>query len=206
MKKTSQPRAISSVLIPFGLKDFPCWWEIKTDISLPQNRFWVICGSKLVAKLIHTCVLRRKLHRPTENQRLAELPKERLEASAPFTNSSMDCSGPFIVKKACKKYKRYGLIFTCRAVHIEMLEDHVHSSTHWDAVSASEELSDNYTATKVLTLLAPEMSLRKHLNNATPSSWNCACLRSNVNFSSSPPLPAMQAVSGNGKLDLFEMC
>ena len=113
MKKTSQPRAISSVLIPFGLKDFPCWWEIKTDISLPQNRFWVIGGSKLVAKLIHTCVLRRKLHRPTENQRLAELPKERLEASAPFTNSGMDCFGPFIVKKACKECPHMSVLKSC---------------------------------------------------------------------------------------------
>lgn len=98
----------------------------QTQMELRTNGFWVIGGSKLVAKLIHTCVLCRKLRRPTENQRMAELPKERLEASAPFTNSGMDCFGPFIVKKARKEYKRYGLIFTClysRAVHIEMLED-----------------------------------------------------------------------------------
>ena len=95
-------------------------------MELRTNGFWVIGGSKLVAKLIHTCVLCRKLRRPTESQRMAELPKERLEASAPFTYSGMDCFGPFIVKKARKEYKRYGLIFTClysRAVHIEMLED-----------------------------------------------------------------------------------
>ncbi|XP_034028092.1 uncharacterized protein LOC117512219 isoform X1 [Thalassophryne amazonica] len=98
----------------------------QTQMELRANGFWVIGGSKLVAKLIHTCVLCRKLRRPTENQRMAELPKERLEASAPFTYSGMDCFGPFIVKKARKKYKRYGIIFTClysRAVHIKMLED-----------------------------------------------------------------------------------
>lgn len=98
----------------------------QTQMELRTNGFWVIGGSKLVAKLIHTCVLCRKLRRPTESQRMAELPKERLEASAPFTYSGMDCFGPFIVKKARKEYKRYGLIFTClysRAVHIEMLED-----------------------------------------------------------------------------------
>ncbi|CAI5640765.1 unnamed protein product [Oreochromis niloticus] len=95
-------------------------------MELRANGFWVIGGSKLVAKTIHTCVLRRKLRRPTESQRMAELPKERLEASAPFTFSGMDCFGPFIVKTARKEHKRYGLIFTClysRAVHIEMLED-----------------------------------------------------------------------------------
>ncbi|KAK7909491.1 hypothetical protein WMY93_014175 [Mugilogobius chulae] len=98
----------------------------QTQMELRSNGFWVIGGSKLVAKLIHNCVLCRKLRRPTESQRMAELPKERLEASAPFTYSGMDCFGPFIVKKARKEHKRYGLIFTClysRAVHIEMLED-----------------------------------------------------------------------------------
>ncbi|GAA6082861.1 uncharacterized protein LOC119223490, partial [Tachysurus ichikawai] len=94
--------------------------------ELRANGFWVIGGSRLVAKLIHTCVFCRKLRRPTERQRMAELPKEHVEASAPFTYSGMDCFGPFIVTKARKQYKRYGLIFTClysRAVHIEMLED-----------------------------------------------------------------------------------
>ncbi len=98
----------------------------QTLMELRANGFWVIGGSKLVAKLIHTCVFCRKLRRPTERQQMAELPKERVEASAPFTHSGMDCFGPFIVKKARKEYKRYGLIFTClysRAVHIEMLED-----------------------------------------------------------------------------------
>ncbi|XP_065108476.1 uncharacterized protein [Paramisgurnus dabryanus] len=98
----------------------------QTLMELRANGFWVIGGSKLVAKLIHTCVVCRKLRRPTERQQMAELPKERVEASAPFTYSGMDCFGPFIVTKARKQYKRYGLIFTClysRAVHIEMLED-----------------------------------------------------------------------------------
>ncbi|XP_060776077.1 butyrophilin subfamily 1 member A1-like [Neoarius graeffei] len=57
---------------------------------------------------------------------MAELPKERVEVSAPFTYCGIDCFGPFITKKARKEQKRYGLIFTClasRSVHIEMLED-----------------------------------------------------------------------------------
>lgn len=81
----------------------------QTQMELRTNGFWVIGGSKLVAKLIHTCVLCRKLRRPTECQKMAELPKERLEASAPFTYSGMDCFGPFIVNKARKEYKRYDL-------------------------------------------------------------------------------------------------
>lgn len=83
----------------------------QTQMELRTNGFWVIGGSKLVASLIHTRVFCRKLWRPTESQRMAELPKEHLDASAPFTYS-MNCFGPFIVRKAHKQYKRYGLIFT----------------------------------------------------------------------------------------------
>ncbi|XP_068074145.1 uncharacterized protein [Danio rerio] len=98
----------------------------QTQMQLRMNGFWVIGGSKSVAKLIHKCVQCRRLRRPTEEQRMAELPKERVEVSAPFTFCGMDCFGPFVVKRARKEYKRYGLIFTClssRAVHIEMIED-----------------------------------------------------------------------------------
>ncbi len=98
----------------------------QTLTELRANGFWVIGGSKSVAKLIHRCVKCRRLRQPAEEQRMAELPKERVEVSAPFTYCGIDCFGPFITKKARKEQKRYGLIFTClasRSVHIEMLED-----------------------------------------------------------------------------------
>lgn len=57
---------------------------------------------------------------------MADLPKERIEPSPPFTYCGMDCFGPFIVKQGRKEIKRYGLLLTCicsRAIHIEMLDD-----------------------------------------------------------------------------------
>ncbi|XP_055366070.1 uncharacterized protein LOC129604298 [Betta splendens] len=98
----------------------------QTLMEIRANGFWVIGGSKSIAKYIHKCVQCRKLRRSTEEQRMSELPKERVEVSAPFTYCGMDCFGPFIIKKGRKECKRYGLILTClssRAVHIEMLED-----------------------------------------------------------------------------------
>lgn len=98
----------------------------QTQMELRANGFWIIGCSKLVAKLINSCVQCRKVRRPVEEQHMAELPKERVEASAPFTYCGIYCFRPFIEKRNCKEYKRYGLIFTClysRAVHLEMLED-----------------------------------------------------------------------------------
>ncbi|XP_062573263.1 uncharacterized protein LOC134235177 [Saccostrea cucullata] len=88
--------------------------------------YWIVGGSKTVASYIRQCVICRKLRRPTETQRMADLPKERMEPSPPFTYCGMDCFGPFIVKQGRKEIKRYGLLFTCmcsRAIHIEMLDD-----------------------------------------------------------------------------------
>ncbi|KAL4217997.1 hypothetical protein ACF0H5_022735 [Mactra antiquata] len=88
--------------------------------------YWVVGGSKMVANFIRKCVVCRKLRRPTECQKMAELPADRVETYPPFTYCGMDCFGPFPVKNGRKEIKRYGLLFTClcsRAVHIEMLDD-----------------------------------------------------------------------------------
>ncbi|KAL4230450.1 hypothetical protein ACF0H5_010832 [Mactra antiquata] len=88
--------------------------------------YWIVGGSKLIASFIRYCVVCRKLRRPTETQKMADLPKDRVEPSPPFLYCGMDCFGPFNVKNGRTETKRYGLIITCMcfcAIHIEMLDD-----------------------------------------------------------------------------------
>lgn len=88
--------------------------------------YWIIGGSKLVGNFIRKCVTCRKLRRPSECQKMANLPNSRVEPSPPFYYCGMDVFGPFTVKQRRVELKRYGLIFTCmcsRAIHIEMLDD-----------------------------------------------------------------------------------
>ena len=83
-------------------------------------------GSIAVARFIKVCVKCRKLRRSLEEQKMADLPKERVEPSLPFSHTGMDVFGPFTVKRARSLVKRYGLLFTClssRAVHVELLDD-----------------------------------------------------------------------------------
>ena len=90
------------------------------------NGYWIVSGSKVVASYIKQCVTCRKARRPTETQKMADLPDHRVDPSPPFSYCGMDCFGPFHVKQGRKEHKRYGLIFTClssRAIHLEMLED-----------------------------------------------------------------------------------
>ncbi|XP_049336637.1 uncharacterized protein LOC125802479 [Astyanax mexicanus] len=94
--------------------------------ELRANGYWVLSGSKVVANHIKQCVTCRRARRPTETQKMADLPADRVNPSPPFSFCGMDCFGPFYSKQGRKESKRYGLVFTClssRAVHIEMLED-----------------------------------------------------------------------------------
>lgn len=94
--------------------------------ELRANGYWIVGGSKAVAQYIRQCVPCRRARRPPEEQRMADLPSDRIEPSPPFTYCGMDCFGPFYTKQGRKEYKRYGLLFTClcsRAIHLEMLED-----------------------------------------------------------------------------------
>ena len=94
--------------------------------QIRSQGYWIVGGSKMVADLIRRCVHCRKLRRPAEEQKMADLPGSRTEPLPPFSFCGMDCFGPFVTKQGRKEYKRYGLLFTCmcsRAVHIEMLDD-----------------------------------------------------------------------------------
>ncbi|XP_051803238.1 uncharacterized protein LOC127533647 [Acanthochromis polyacanthus] len=94
--------------------------------ELRANGYWIVSGSKVVANYIKQCVTCRRARRPTETQKMADLPADRVDPSPPFSFCGMDCFGPFMTKQGRKETKRYGLIFTClssRAIHIEMLED-----------------------------------------------------------------------------------
>ena len=53
---------------------------------------------------------------------MADLPKEQITPSPPFTYSGVDYFGPFYIKQGRKDVKRYGVLLMCLAsqvVHIE---------------------------------------------------------------------------------------
>ena len=94
-------------------------------LALIRKKFWITKARIVIKRVLKDCVTCRKLFRKPMVQRMAELPKERLEAfQSPFTNVGLDCFGPFFVKMGRATVKRYGCIFTClniRAIHLEKL-------------------------------------------------------------------------------------
>ena len=72
--------------------------------------------------LISRCVTCRKLRGVTEVQKMADLPEDSVEPSAPFTNCGVDYFGPWYICEGHKELKRYRVVFTClccRAIHLE---------------------------------------------------------------------------------------
>ena len=92
-----------------------------------REKYWVIKGNSSVRRVLRTCITCKKIQGRPLQQKMAELPNERLtDGCPPFTCVGIDYFGPFYCKKGRSLLKRYGAIFICltiRAVHLEMAED-----------------------------------------------------------------------------------
>ena len=101
-----------------------------TQGAIRQAGYWLIGGHRTIARELRKCVICKKLRGPVLEQRMADLPPDRTEATPPFTNVGFDVFGPWTVhtrktRGGLANSKRWGLVFTClysRAVHIEVLE------------------------------------------------------------------------------------
>lgn len=90
--------------------------------EIRSSGFWIIGASSAVAYYISKCVVCRRLRAAIQRQKMADLPRDRMKTSPPFTYAAVDFFGPWLVKEGRKEVKRYGVLFTCmssRAVHIE---------------------------------------------------------------------------------------
>lgn len=117
---------ISSLLIKHFHEKIQHQGRGMTMNELRANGWWILGCSSAVSSHIFKCVKCRKYRRPTEEQRMSDLPHDRMETTPPFTYAGIDCFGPIYVKEGRKELKKYGLLLTClcsRAIHIEMLDD-----------------------------------------------------------------------------------
>ena len=94
-------------------------------LSLIRERCWIIRARPTLRRILSTCFSCRKRQVPTEEQKMARLPRDRVTPSKPpFSFVGGDCFGPFQVRRGKTMTKRYGVLFTClsiRAVHVEIV-------------------------------------------------------------------------------------
>ena len=91
-----------------------------------RKKFWVVRANTAVRRCLRQCIRCRRRVRPTETQKMADLPADRIEqGDLPWVSTGVDYFGPFYTKRGRVQCKRYGVIFTClatRAVHLEVAE------------------------------------------------------------------------------------
>lgn len=89
-------------------------------------KYWIPQANSAIRKLINKCAVCRRMSGRVGEQKMANLPEDRLlPDKPPFTNTGVDYFGPFEVKRGRSTVKRYGVLFTCltlRAVHIEVAD------------------------------------------------------------------------------------
>ena len=95
-------------------------------LAVIRERFWIVGARTLGKRVLHDCVVCRRIRGTPCIQKMADLPSDRVCPGLlpPFTHVGVDCFGPFLVKRGRSYEKRYGCIFTClvvRAVHLEKL-------------------------------------------------------------------------------------
>ncbi|KAI5085117.1 hypothetical protein C0J45_1086, partial [Silurus meridionalis] len=83
-------------------------------LSTLRRRYWITGANTAVRKIITECCFCRRHNAKMMEQKMADLPKERiLPNHPPFTNVGVDYFGPIDVKRGRGTVKRYGVIFTC---------------------------------------------------------------------------------------------
>ena len=102
---------------------------LRATLAELRSRYWVPKGRQMVKKIIHGClVCKRLLSKAYGNPPAADLPEFRVKQSVPFSQTGLDMAGPVYVKgkEFGTSRKVYIALFTCavtRAVHLELVTD-----------------------------------------------------------------------------------
>ena len=79
--------------------------------EIRSNGLWILGLNAAVASYIYKCVQCRRQRRPTEGQKMANLPEDRVESAPPFTYCGTDCLGPFTIKEGGRDEEICGNIY-----------------------------------------------------------------------------------------------
>ena len=100
---------------------------VESVIVKVREKFWVLQIRPLVKRILHSCIVCRKLKGKAASEPFAQLPKDRLIGKRPFKMTGVDFAGPlYVVNESKEKSKVYILLLTCaltRAIHLELVTD-----------------------------------------------------------------------------------
>lgn len=84
--------------------------HIHIETGQVQKRYWIINCNSAARKILSHCVTCRKNRARPREQKMADLPSERLDVELPpFSNIGLDYFGPFEVRRGRTILKRYSM-------------------------------------------------------------------------------------------------
>jgi hypothetical protein len=162
-------------------------------LSILRQRYWILKGNAAVREVLSKCVSCRRYRAKGEEQKMAELPVDRITPDEPpFTRVGVDLFGPIEVKRGRTIVKRYGVIFTCliiRAVHIE-----VAFSLDTDSfINALRRFLSRRGQIKVIysdngtNIVGAEREIRNYINNWNQSKIGGLLTQKGIEWQFNPP-------------------
>ena len=100
---------------------------VRETLTELRSTYWLIRGRQFVRKVIHKCLICRKLEgRPFQGVPSPPLPEYRVRRSQPFRYTGVDFAGPLYVKQSVisGEQKVWLCLYTCcvtRAVHLDLV-------------------------------------------------------------------------------------
>ncbi|XP_061159982.1 uncharacterized protein LOC133170834 [Syngnathus typhle] len=161
-----------------------------------RQKYWIPCANSLAREIVNNCVPCRRNFARAGEQKMADLPIDRLTPDLPpFSHVGVDYFGPIEVRRGRGMAKRYGVLFTClttRAVHLEV----AHSLDTDSCVNAfrrfiarrgqvKELRSDNGT-----NLISAEKELREALKRWNMDQIERSLIQKGVKWTFNPPAGA----------------
>ncbi|XP_068242319.1 uncharacterized protein [Palaemon carinicauda] len=157
-----------------------------------RELYWIIRTNASVRQILQRCVICRTMRNPVLNQKMADLPLERVIPAAPFTHTGVDFFGPQEVKEGRQIRKRYGVLFTClstRAIHIERA-DSLDTSSYINALrmfvarrgNVKKIWCDNGTS-----FHGAEKELRKSLQEMNDDQVEAFLSKESISWTFNPP-------------------
>ena len=121
----SDAEETQSLVRHYHTKDFHA--SKSTTFYTLRQKFYLVGGRNSVNKIVSKCVKCQKASKKAKNEKMDDLPEERVTIAAPFANTGLDVFGDFTVKHAGRgEKKRWALLATClvtRAIAIYPLTD-----------------------------------------------------------------------------------
>ena len=117
---------------------------------LLRQKYFILGGKTTVSSVLSNCVTCQRMTKLPERQREGDLPLERIEVIAPFTNSGIDVFGPFHLRHTGRGTKKQFVLLVCcmstRAIALYPLRDMTTSAI----INALIKMNSVYPALKKL--------------------------------------------------------